>query len=126
MKPFDNLDENIDKYYDGSLNKASKGEADLKSILDRMSIAEDLETKVSVNVDISSIVENGEQIRFSKRLRKETFKFLLLAGFLSIFIGFMYMRVSLYITFAIQSILLIFLLMLNQVFLKKKTRREAK
>lgn len=126
MKPFDNLDENIDKYYDGSLNKASKEEADLKSILDKMSIAEDLENMVSVNVDISSIVENGEQIRFAKRLRKETFKFLLLAGFLSIFIGFMYMRVSLYITFGIQFIAMIFLLILNQVFLKKKPRREAK
>ncbi|MBK1812208.1 hypothetical protein JHL18_16415 [Clostridium sp. YIM B02505] len=126
MKPFDNFDENIDKYYDGSLNKESKEESDLKSILDKMSIAEDLENNVSVNVDISSIVENGEQIRFEKKLRKETFKFLLFSAFLSVFIGFMYMRVSLYITFAIQFITMIFLLILNQVFLKKNTRREAK
>lgn len=126
MKPFDNLDENIDNYYDGSLNKANKEEVDLKSILDKMSIAEDLENRVSVKIDISSIVENGEQIRFAKKLRKETFKFLLFAGFLSIFIGFMYMRVSLYLTFAIQFITMISLLILNQVFLNKKVRRQAK
>ncbi|GFZ30186.1 hypothetical protein CSC2_07120 [Clostridium zeae] len=126
MKPFDNLDKNIDKYYDGSLNEESKEEADLKVILDKMYLAEDLETRVSVNIDINSIVENGNQTRFAKKLRKETFKFLLFAGFLSIFIGFMYIRVSIYATLAIQSLGLIFLLILNQVFLKKKARSEAK
>lgn len=126
MKSYDNLDKNIDKYYADEIDKTSEEEAELKSILDKMSIAEDLVNSVSVNIDISSIVENGQQIRFEKKLRKETFKFLLFAGFLSIFIGFMYMRVSLYITFLVQFVAIIFLLILNQIVIKKKLRRDAR
>jgi hypothetical protein len=130
MKSYDNLDKsldkNIDKYYANEIDKTRAEEAELKSILDKMSIAEDLDNSVSVNVDISSIVENGQQIRFENKLRKETFKFLLFAAFLSVFIGFMYLRVSLYITFLVQFVAMIFLLILNQIVIKKKLRRDAR
>ena len=94
MKSFDDLDKNIDKYYEGSLGDATSDELELKATLDKMSLADHIEDNISVPIDISSIVEKGQQIRLSTKLRKATFKFLLVAILLSTVIGFMSIKLS--------------------------------
>ena len=125
MKSFDNLDKNIDKYYEGSLDGATSDVVELKAILDKMSLADKIEDNVSMPIDISSIVEKGQQIRLSSKLRQATFKFLLMAILFATVIGFMSMKVSLPVIVAAQIVMLIVLLTLNVMLLKRKSRREA-
>lgn len=125
MKSFDDLDKNIDKYYEGSLDDATSDELELKSTLDKMSLADHIEDNISVPIDISSIVEKGQQIRLSTKLRKATFKFLLVAILFATVIGFMSIKVSIAVIVAAQIVMLIVLLTLNLILLNRKARREA-
>lgn len=126
MKSFDDLDKKIDKYYEGSLDGATSDELEIKSALDKMNLIEAIEENIPINIDISNIVEAGEKIRFNNKLRKSTFKFLILAIVISALIGYMYIKVSIYVIVAIQFLVLITLLILNYVLLKKKVRSEVK
>lgn len=125
MKSFDDLDKNIEKYYDGLLDGATSDELELKAILDKMSLADHIEDNISVPIDISSIVETGQQIRLSTKLRKATFKFLLVAILLSTVIGFMSIKLSISVIIGSQFGMLILLLIINSIILKQKARREA-
>ncbi|MCM8710321.1 hypothetical protein M2651_04680 [Clostridium sp. SYSU_GA19001] len=126
MKSFDDLDKKIDKYYEGSLDGATSDELEIKSALDKMNLIEAIEENIPINIDISNIVEAGEKIRFNNKLRKSTFKFLILAILISALIGYVYIKVSIYVIVAIQFLVLITLLILNYVLLKKKVRSEVK
>jgi hypothetical protein len=125
MKTFDDIDKNIDKYYDGSLDGSTSDELELKATLDKMSLVNDIENIISVPIDISSIIEKGQQLRFNLKLRKATFKFLSLAILFSTLIGLMCIKVSISIIFSSQFVVLILLLIINSILLKKKARREA-
>lgn len=125
MKSFDDLNKNIDKYYEGSLDGATSDEFELKSILDKMSIANDVENNIPVSIDISSIVEKGQEIGFNNKLRKATIKFLLVATLMSIFIGFMCTKVSIAAIVEAQFVLLILLLIINSFIIRRKARREG-
>lgn len=125
MKSFDDLNKNIDKYYEGSLDGATSDEFELKSILDKMSIANDMENNIPVSIDISSIVEKGQEIGFNIKLRKATIKFLLVATLMSIFIGFMCTKVSIAAIVEVQFVLLILLLIINSFIIRRKARGEG-
>lgn len=125
MKSFDDLNKNIDKYYEGSLDGATSDEFELKSILDKMSITNDMENNIPVSIDISSIVEKGQKIGFNIKLRKATIKFLLVATLMSIFIGFMCTKVSIAAIVEVQFVLLILLLIINSFIIRRKARREG-
>lgn len=125
MKSFDDLDKNIDNYYEGSLDGATSDGLELKATLDRMSLADHIEDNVSMPIDISSIVEKGQQIRLSTKLRQATFKFLLVAVLLSTVIGFMAIKLSISVIIGYQFGILILLLIINSIILKQKARREA-
>ena len=125
MKSFDDLDKNIDKYYEGSLGDATSDELEVKATLDKMSLADYIENNISVPIDISSIVEKGQQIRLSTKLRKATFKFLLVAILLSTVIGFMSIKLSISVIIGSQFGMLILLLIINSIILNQKARREA-
>lgn len=125
MKSFDDLDKNIDKYYEGLLDGTTSDELELKSALDKMSIVNNIERNVPVPIDISSIVEKGQQMRFNNKLRKATGKFLLLAILFSILIEFMCTKVSILVIMAFQFVLLILLLIINSILLRKKVRGRA-
>jgi len=125
MKSFDDLDKNIDKYYEGSLGDATSDELEVKATLDKMSLADYIENNISVPIDISSIVEKGQQIRLSTKLRKATFKFLLVAILLSTVIGFMSIKLSISVIIGSQFGMLILLLIINSIILKQNARREA-
>lgn len=122
MKSFD---ENIEKYYDGSLDESISDELELKEALDKMSLVSSLDDKVPINVDVSSVVEKGQEIRFSLKLRKATFRFLIFAILVATLIGFIYIKTSVKIIMIVQTVLLILLLIINFVLLRKKSRREA-
>ncbi len=125
MKSFDNLDKNIDKYYEGSLDGAASDELELKEVLDKMSFASNIDDKVPISIDVSSVVEKGQEIRLSAKLRKATFRFFIFAILLSSFIGFIYIKTSIEVVVIAQTILLMALLMINFLLLKRKSRREA-
>jgi len=126
MKSFDDLDKNIDKYYKGSQdNGATPDELELKTLLDRMSLANNIEDNIAIPINISSIVEKGQEIRLKTRLRQATFKFIALAILLSSVIGFMSLKVSIAVIVAAQFVMLIVLLTLNIILLKRKARREV-
>lgn len=125
MKSFDNLDKKIDKYYEGSLDGVTSDELEIKEALDKMSIASNIDDKISVPIDVSSIVEKGQEIRFSTKIRKATFKFLIFAILVSTLVGFVYIKISIEVMLISQTVLLIVLLIINFVLLRKKSRREA-
>lgn len=125
MKSFDDLDKNIDKYYEGSLDGVTSDELEIKAALDKMTLVEDID-KISVTIDISSIVEKGQQINFNTKLKKATFKFLSLAILLSTIIGFVSLKVSIQVIIAVQFLMLIVLLTINLISLKRKARREVR
>lgn len=125
MKSFDDLDKNIDKYYKGSLDGATSDRLELKAILDKMCLADHIEDNISVPIDISSIVEKGQQIRLSTKLRKATFKFLLVAILFATVIGVMSIKLSISVIMVSQFGILILLLIINSILLKQKARREV-
>jgi len=125
MKSFDDLDKNIDKYYEGSLDSTTPDELELKTLLDRMSLADNIEDNISIPISISSIVETGQEIRLKNRLRQATFKFLSLAILLSVGIGFMAIKISIPIIMVAQFVILIVLLTINIMLIKRKARREV-
>ncbi|PRR83763.1 hypothetical protein [Clostridium vincentii] len=125
MKSFDDLDKNIDKYYERSLDGATSDRLELKAILDKMSLANHIEDNISVPIDISSIVEKGQQIRLSTKLRKATFKFLLVAILFATVIGVMSIKLSISVIMVSQFGMLIVLLIVNSILLKQKARREV-
>ncbi|GAA0084031.1 hypothetical protein UT300007_04700 [Clostridium sp. CTA-7] len=126
MKSFDDLDKNIDKYYEGSLNDSTSDELEIRSALDKMSIVNNIENRISIPIDISSIVEEGQEIHFNKNLKKATFKFLLFAIALSILIGFIYVKVSIPVVMTSQFIVIVGLLIINSIIIKRKARSEVK
>lgn len=125
MKSFDDLNKKIDKYYEGSLDGNTSEELEIKNALDRMSSIKDIENNISIFVDVSSVVEKGQEIRFNKKLRQDTFKFLTLAILIAILFGFMYTKVSFPVIMASQFGMLVGLLILNFILLKKRVRRDA-
>jgi hypothetical protein len=125
MKSLDNFDENIKKYYDGSLDGATSNELELKEALDKMSIASNIDDKVPISIDVSSIVEKGQELRLSVKLRKATFRFLVFAILLSTSIGVLYIKTSIEVIMISQTALLIVLLIINFILLRKKSRREV-
>lgn len=125
MKSFDDLDKNIEKYYDGSLDGTASDEIEVKEALDKMSIASTIDDKISISIDINDVVEKGQEIRFSAKLRKATFMFLIFAILMSTLIGFIYIKTSIEVIMIFQTVLLIVLLIINFVLLRKKSRREA-
>ena len=125
MKSFDDLDKNIDKYYEGSLDSATPEELELKTLLDRMSLADNIEDNISIPINISSIVEKGQEIRLKTRLRQATFKFLSLAILLSAGIGFIAINISIPVIMIAQFVMLIVLLTINIILIKRKARREV-
>lgn len=100
-------------------------ELELKAFLDKMYLANDIENNIAFHIEVSSIIEKGQQIRFNLNLRKATFKFLSLAILLSTLIGLMCIKVSISVIMASQFVVLILLLIINSILLKKKARREA-
>jgi hypothetical protein len=125
MKSFDNLDKKIDKYYEGSLDGVTSDELEIKEALDKMSLASNIDDKISVPIDVSSIVEKGQEIIFSTKIRKATFRFLIFAVLVSTLVGFVYIKTSIEVMLISQTVLLIVLLIINFVLLRKKSRREA-
>lgn len=124
MQSFDNLDKNIDKYYEGSLDNNSSDESAIKEALDMMSLAKDFEKIVSIPTDVSSIVEKGQQIRLNAKLRKETFKFLPIAILITAFIGLIAIKSSLIVISIVQVILSVLLISLIVLVPRKYKRRE--
>lgn len=125
MKSFDDFDKNIDRYYEESLDGVTSDELQIKDALDKMSIISDIENDIPIFANISSIVEEGQEIRFKINLRKATFKFVTLALLISSLLGFMCIKVSISITIGIQFILLIVMLLTNTIILKTKARRDV-
>lgn len=122
MKSFD---ENIEKYYDGSLDESTSDELELKEALDKMSLASSIDDKVPINIDVSSVVEKGQEIRFNTKLRKATFRFFIFSILLSTLIGFIYIKTSIEVMIMCKTILLVVSLIMNLFLLKRKSRREA-
>jgi small-conductance mechanosensitive channel len=124
MKPFNNND-NIDKYYDKTLNTKDDEAVELKQALDRMTIIEKLDQQSLARVEVSKAVGEGLKLRDKKKLRRETFKFLLVAFIIAAFIGFIYTKLKIEAVFISQIGLLIILLVLNYILIKRKVRRGA-
>lgn len=124
MKPFNNND-NIDKYYDKTLDAKDDEAVELKQALDRMTIIEKLDQQSLTRVEVSKAVGEGLKLRDKKKLRRETFKFLLVAFIIAAFIGFIYTKLKIEAVFISQIGLLIILLALNYILIKRKVRRGA-
>ncbi|WP_160676102.1 hypothetical protein [Clostridium sp. C8-1-8] len=124
MKPFNNND-NIDKYYDKTLDAKDDEAVELKQALDRMTIIEKLDQQSLTRVEVSKAVGEGLKLRDKKKLRRETFKFLLVAFIIASFIGFIYTKLKIEAVFISQIGLLIILLALNYILIKRKVRRGA-
>ncbi|QAA34499.1 hypothetical protein [Clostridium manihotivorum] len=124
MKPFNN-NENIDKYYDETLDTKDVEAMKIKYALDKMTIIEKLDQQSLTRVDVSKTVGEGLKLRNKKKLRRETFKFLLVAVIIAAFIGFIYTKMKIEVVFISQIGLLIILLALNDILLKRKVRREV-
>lgn len=124
MKSFKSLDENIDKYYEGKLDDSASDEIEIKAILDKMSIINDIENNISMPIDVSSIVEEGQRVRFNKKLKIDTFKFLLVAILVAISIGIICIKISIPVVLVAQFILMLGLLLINFIILKKKVRSD--
>jgi hypothetical protein len=124
MKSFDDLDKNIDKYYEGSLDGATSDELEIKAALDKMSRVDEIDN-ISVPIDISAIVERGQQIRFDTKLRKSTLQFLSLAILLATAIGVISLKVSIPVIMVVQFVMLIVLLTINLISLNRKAGGEA-
>lgn len=125
MKSFDNFDKNIDKYYEDSLDGVTSDQLQIKEALDKMSIIDEIENGIEISTNISSIVEEGQKIRFKIKLRKATFKFVILATLISSLLGFIFLKVSISMTIIVQIILIIAMLITNSIILKTKARRNG-
>ncbi len=120
MKSFDEFNKDIDKYYEGSLDGAISENKDLKDALDKMSCIENIEEEVKIPINLDSIVEQGLDISFKKKLKKSTFEFLILSILISIIVGVIGMKISFEVVLGFQFILLIILLILNTLLLKRR------
>lgn len=125
MKESNNFNQEIDKYYDKKINENDLKQKEFKDCLDRMNVIEDLEKEIPMKIDISSIVENGQEIRAKKRLRQETLKFSIIAGVMAVFAGALALKTSLIWLFALQFIVLIVLLIINIISFNKNVRSES-
>lgn len=124
MKPFDNLDKNIDKYYADSLDPHITDQCELKEALDMMTTANKIDNIVSIPTDVSLIIEKGQEVRLKTRLRKETFKFIPIAILIVLILTLIAIKSSLIVISIIQitlSILLVSLIVLLPI---KRNRRE--
>ena len=122
MEPFN---DNIDKYYDETFATRDVEVMKIKSALDKMTIIEKLDQESLIKIDINKTVEDGLKLRIKRKLRRETFKFLLLAFIIAAFIGFIYTKMRIEVVFISQIGLLIILVALNNILLKRKVRRGA-
>lgn len=125
MKSSDNFDKNIDKYYEDSLDGVTSDQLQIKEALDKMSIIDEIENGIEISTNISSIVEEGQKIRLKIKLRKATFKFVILATLISSLLGFIFLKVSISMTIIVQIILIIAMLITNSIILKTKARRNG-
>lgn len=101
----DNLNEKIDKYYKGDLEKGEE----LKVALDRMNAINGIEEKIQLNIDVAEVIEKGESIK----LRKATTLFISIASMFSLFLLTLASKLDFAEIVGVQFGLLVLLLMVN-------------
>lgn len=118
MKDDKNLDEYIDKYYEGTLQSENSDEVEINEALSYMSKLDNLDSRGIINIDIDEIIDKGHEERSNKILKIKTIKFGIFAVLVAVLMGYgsVYFDVKHIVIF--QGITIVILLLLNLILIK--------
>lgn len=84
-----------------------------------------IENSVNLNIDVSSIVSHGEELRLKRNLRNSTIKFFIVAIIIGLLIGMLILRCPIVMVVIIQIVFISLLLVVYFVLLNIKSRGKV-